>query len=119
MKVNEDMKKIGETIKSVLDEQNISAYTVEKNTSLKHQTIYQWINGTATATILNIIELAKFLDVEIDYLVGLKDKTEKKTTYNENIRKYSKRYFIEKNRFSNRFLGANKAKRQQRIESNK
>lgn len=57
-----------ERIKSICDERKISIYRIEKECGLGNGSIMKWENSSPK--IDNIIKLANYFDVSIDYLLG-------------------------------------------------
>lgn len=59
-----------------IQKKNISSYRVAKGTGIDPGTMIQYKNGNRVPTIENLIKIADYLDVSIDYLVGRTDKPE-------------------------------------------
>lgn len=64
------------TLKRLKEEmriKNITAYKIAKETGIKKQSVYNWINGKQEPTISNFAKICKFLEVSADYLLDIKD----------------------------------------------
>lgn len=53
-----------------LQNHNLTAYKVAKGTSIDAGTMEKYKNGIIAPTINNLIKIADFLNVSIDFLVG-------------------------------------------------
>lgn len=68
-----DMKKTGETIKRLMDENNISVKDLQKLLRLASvQAIYYWLNGDKIPSIDNLCILSHFFNVPIDDILSVK-----------------------------------------------
>lgn len=54
----------------ILQERNITPYEVAKSTGISQGLMSEYKNGVKMPTIVNLIKIADFLDVSIDFLVG-------------------------------------------------
>lgn len=59
-----------------IQEKKISSYRVAKETGIDPGTMVQYKNGNRVPSIENLIKIADYLDVSIDYLVGRTDNPE-------------------------------------------
>ena len=57
----------------LLDERNITAYRVAKETGISERLVGFWKAGQMRPHIDNLIRLADYFQVSIDYLVGRSD----------------------------------------------
>ncbi len=62
--------KFSEQLKKVLKNLNISQTTIVKNKIAYTKTLNGWINKNVDPHMTNLIRLADYLDVSLDYLVG-------------------------------------------------
>ncbi len=68
-----DMKKTGETIKRLMDENNISVKDLQKMLRLASvQAIYYWLNGEKLPSIDNLCVLSNIFNTPIDDLLSVK-----------------------------------------------
>jgi transcriptional regulator with XRE-family HTH domain len=65
------MEIFAKTIKLLREEKGLSKSALARELGITHSAIIFWENGTKVPSIFTFIELAKFFDVSIDYLVGL------------------------------------------------
>lgn len=59
-----------------LQEKRISAYKIAKETRISQGLMNEYKNGIKIPSIENLIKIADYLDVSIDYLVGRTDNPE-------------------------------------------
>lgn len=57
-------------------DQNITAYRVSKETGISQGLMNEYKSGKKLPTLQNLLKIADFLNVSIDYLVGRTDKPE-------------------------------------------
>ena len=57
-------------------DQNITAYRVSKETGISQGLMNEYKSGKKLPTLQNLLKIADFLNVSIDYLVGRIDKPE-------------------------------------------
>ena len=62
-----------ETLKDLRAEQGIGQEKLADDIGVGHGTISLWENGLREPKMSNLILLAQYFDVTIDYLVGLED----------------------------------------------
>ena len=67
------MRILGERIKELRLEQNLSTTKLGEKIGVRGPTISRWENNKIEPTAPNICELAKFFKVSADYLLGLID----------------------------------------------
>lgn len=73
MKVGIYMIIFSERLKSVLDEKHITQSELSRETGIKRQNIYQYVNNKSVGSIENLVKISKALNVSTDYLLGLSD----------------------------------------------
>lgn len=57
-------------------DQNITAYRVAKETGISQGLMNEYKSGKKLPTLQNLLKIADYLDVSLDYLVGRTDKPE-------------------------------------------
>ena len=60
----------GTVLKKVLEETNTSQYRIEKDLHISGATVYYWLINKRLPTVEKLDQLADYLDVSIDYLLG-------------------------------------------------
>ncbi len=63
----------GERLKELRAEKQIGQIALAKAIKVSSGIVSMWENNLREPTMSNLIALAKFFDVSIDYIVGLKD----------------------------------------------
>ncbi len=63
----------------LLKENNISKRTLAKKIGVSAMSVSDWTNGNVQPTAENIYNIAVFLDISADYLLGLEDEFGAKT----------------------------------------
>lgn len=64
------MNKIGENIKEIREQRQVSEYDIERNIGIPHQVQYRWEKGENLPNIEQLIKLADYYCISIDELVG-------------------------------------------------
>lgn len=59
-----------ERFKELMDEKGLTAYKVAMDTNISQSTLSDWKNGRITPKMDKLIILAKYFDVDLDYLMG-------------------------------------------------
>ena len=67
------MRKFAERLKELREEKEISKLALSKVVQLSDVNFVRWEKGTQDITSDNLIKLADYFDVSIDYLVGRTD----------------------------------------------
>ncbi len=67
------MKIFGERVKTVLKETGHTQKELAKALNVQASTFCEWLNGHNEPPMQAIVDIAKYLDVSTDYLLGLKD----------------------------------------------
>jgi len=71
---NIDMSKLGERLKELREEKGLSRLALSKALHIgRGATLCRWERGEQDIDSHNLIKLADFFDVSIDYLVGRND----------------------------------------------
>jgi len=67
------MKKFAERLKDLREERELSMSAVARSLQIGHANFVRWERAEQEITSGNLIKLADFFDVTIDYLVGRTD----------------------------------------------
>ena len=67
------MEKLGERLRELRNEKELSAMALAKIIHVSDATIIRWENSKIGMSIDNLVRLAKFFEVTTDYLLGLTD----------------------------------------------
>ena len=59
-----------------LQSRNITAYKLAKETGISQGLMNEYKNGVKLPTLQNIVKIADYLNVSVDYLLGRTDKPE-------------------------------------------
>ena len=73
MEYNKNMEKFAERLKELRTEKGLSIQGLSKATKIGVASICSWENQQADVKGTQLIILAKFFNVTIDYLMGLED----------------------------------------------
>ena len=60
----------GERLRRLLQETNVSQYSLTKNYKISGNLLYQWLHDQAEPSVYNLIKLSKALNLRIDTLLG-------------------------------------------------
>ena len=60
----------GNALRKILDETNTSQYRLQKDLGLSSATTYTWLNNKSIPSMEHVLQLADYLDVSVDYLLG-------------------------------------------------
>ena len=63
-------------LSNLMEMRGISAYKISKDTGISDRLIGYWKSGERSPTKDNLIKLADYFDVSVDYLLGRTDKPE-------------------------------------------
>lgn len=58
-----------EKFAKLLDDRNLTAYRVSKDTGIATSTLTEWKNGTYTPKVEKLMVLANYFDVPIEYFL--------------------------------------------------
>ena len=64
-----------EKFQRLLEEHDITAYKVSKETGIATATLTEWKNGTYTPKVDKLMLIAKFFDVPIEYFLTDEEQT--------------------------------------------
>lgn len=70
--------KFNERLKELMDEKQLTYEDLAKNIGFSKAIVGFWVNGQRSPTMQALINLAKYFNISIDYLVGLEDEFSKK-----------------------------------------
>lgn len=70
-----------EIFEFLLQEQNITAYKVSKETGVTQSALSNWKRGKSTPSAKNLQKIANFFNVSIDYLMTGKNKSDEHDCY--------------------------------------
>lgn len=67
------MKVFGERVKQELKMQNKKQVDLAKHLSVQKSTLSEWLNGNNEPPMKTIVDIALYLNVSTDYLLGIED----------------------------------------------
>ncbi len=67
------MKIFGERIKQELKMQNKKQVDLAKHLNVQKSTLSEWLNGNNEPPMKTIVDIALYLNVSTDYLLGIED----------------------------------------------
>ena len=67
------MKIFGERVKQTLKETGITQKQMAKQLNIQTSTLCEWLNDHNEPPMQTIVDIAVYLDVSADYLLGIKD----------------------------------------------
>lgn len=67
----------------LMQQRNVTAYTIWKETKIPQSSIGRWKAEKAIPSSDNLQKLAEYFDVSVDYLLGKTDKKNRPTEYGE------------------------------------
>lgn len=67
-----------ERFQELLAQRNITTYKISKETDIGETLLGYWRRGERVPTLENLIKLADYFDISIDYLVGRSDNPERR-----------------------------------------
>ena len=62
-----------EIFAELLKERDVTPYRVHKETGIAQSTLSDWKRGKSVPSAENMIKIAEFFDVSVDYLLGVSD----------------------------------------------
>ena len=73
-----DLQEFGKRLRYIRQKRNLTVPQIAEALHVTRNTVYKWEQGKAMPSILTLFQLAKILNVSVDWLVGLpvKKKTE-------------------------------------------
>ena len=60
----------GDRLRTVMEETKTTQYRIEKETPVSGGSMHEWLTNKGFPSIHNLITLATFMDISIDYLLG-------------------------------------------------
>ena len=60
----------GERLRQVMAETKTTQYKIEQDEKISGNSMYQWLNNESVPTVHNLVKLAKYMDISVDYLLG-------------------------------------------------
>ena len=67
------MKVFGERVKQALKESGLTQKKLAEELNVQTSTLCEWLNDHNEPPMQMIVDIARFLDVSTDYLLGMKD----------------------------------------------
>lgn len=67
------MKIFGERVKQELKMQNKKQVDLAKHLHVQKSTLSEWLNGNNEPPMKSIVDIAQYLSVSTDYLLGIED----------------------------------------------
>ena len=58
------------TLRKALEETHTSQYAIQKNLYFSSATTYAWLYGLRVPSVTHLVQLADYMDVTMDYLLG-------------------------------------------------
>ena len=71
--IRESYKAFSDRLRLLVDSRGITAKDLSRESNIPDATIYRYLSGVRVPKIDNIITLAKFFGVSVDWLLGLND----------------------------------------------
>ena len=59
-----------ERFREVLQETHTTQYALEKDLSISGDCVYNWLTGKSVPSIENVVKLAQYMSISVDYLLG-------------------------------------------------
>ena len=53
-----------------MNETKTTQYRIERETNISGASMYNWLFNKSVPTVENLVKLAKYMDVSVDYLLG-------------------------------------------------
>ena len=60
----------GDRLRAIMEETKTTQYRIVKETPISGGSIYEWLTDQSLPTVNNLVILASFMDVSVDYLLG-------------------------------------------------
>jgi len=60
----------GTVLRKVMSETKVSQYRIEKDLHISGGTMYNWLINKSLPNVENLVKLADYMDVSVDYLLG-------------------------------------------------
>ena len=60
----------GDRLRTIMEETKTTQYSIVKNTPISGGSIYDWLTDKSLPSVSNLVILATFMEVSVDYLLG-------------------------------------------------
>lgn len=60
----------GDRLRQVMNETKTTQYRLEKDLNVSGASMYNWLTNTSVPTVENLVKLARYMEVSVDYLLG-------------------------------------------------
>lgn len=90
--IRESYKAFSDRLRLLVDSRGITAKDLSRDANIPDATIYRYLNGDRVPKIDNIIAIAKFFEVSVDWILGLND--EKYETWPQATLEMARRYTV-------------------------
>lgn len=60
----------GDRLRTVMNETKTTQYRIEREANISGASMYNWLFNKSVPTVENLVKLAKYMDVSVDYLLG-------------------------------------------------
>lgn len=60
----------GERLRAIMQETKTSQYRIERDTHISGGSMYKWLTSQSVPTVENLVKLAEYMDISVDYLLG-------------------------------------------------
>ena len=64
------VENFSERLRRVMAETGVTQYRLEKDTAISGASVYKWLFGLSLPSVENLVKLATYMDVSVDYLLG-------------------------------------------------
>ena len=64
------VRSFGDTLRTVMAETNTTQYRIEQDTDISSSSMYDWLFNRSLPTVENLVKLAEYMDISVDYLLG-------------------------------------------------
>ena len=69
-KVFLEVQPFGDTLRRVMNETKTTQYRIEKDLGISGGTMYNWLTNKSLPNVHNLMKLADYMEVSVDYLLG-------------------------------------------------
>ncbi len=60
----------GDRLRQVMNETKTTQYRLEKDLNVSGASMYNWLTNASVPTVENLVKLARYMEVSVDYLLG-------------------------------------------------
>lgn len=64
------MPAFGERLRLVMKETNTTQYRIEREANISGASMYKWLFNQSVPTVENLVKLAQYMEIPVDYLLG-------------------------------------------------